>query len=260
MHSSAARSSCQKNKILHVCNAEDINALGQVVGAAEIPGNDARAFLWEEGRGMINLGTLPDEPFSWAYAINNHTQIVGRSWQKPFIWEHGQMHPLFADGCASGYPRAINDRGQVVGESACMEGGGAFLCQGGFSVDLTESIVNNCGDVRLEDAVDINESGQIVARGVVDGFDRAYLLSPGRLACDDIRKMKASCSRGGTLKVKIKSALVGGTILPLTQGGGDGHAMVVSRKGKGKATWQAPTGEHDICLSPCAMCRAVECR
>src|SRR5215207_10354453 len=68
--------------------AYDINERAQVVGWSYIRRTDlrsvARAFVWESGR-MRNLGTLPgpnstsDERMSRALAINEHGQIVGES-------------------------------------------------------------------------------------------------------------------------------------------------------------------------------------
>ena len=56
--------------------AEDINDVGQVVGAASPATGSTHAFLWTEATGMTDLGTLGGS-FSAAFAINNQGQVVG---------------------------------------------------------------------------------------------------------------------------------------------------------------------------------------
>jgi probable HAF family extracellular repeat protein len=57
--------------------AEDINAAGQVVGAAQNSVN--RAFLYTDGVGMVNLGALPGDSTGEASGINDAGVVVGRS-------------------------------------------------------------------------------------------------------------------------------------------------------------------------------------
>ena len=67
--------------------AHDINNLGQVVGSTTVVNGEAHAFVWEEGAGMIDLGTLPGENGSEARAINNDGWIAGQSGKRGVLWK-----------------------------------------------------------------------------------------------------------------------------------------------------------------------------
>jgi probable HAF family extracellular repeat protein len=121
-----------------------LNDHGQVVGG--LSGNDdgsGRAFLLSGGA-VKNLGTLmPSHTFSRAYAINNDGRIVGIS-----------SHSFFTRD---------DER--------------AFLYEGGVMLDLNALIPAGSGWV-LNEARDINEHGQVVGRGRLNGQERAFMLTP----------------------------------------------------------------------------------
>jgi probable HAF family extracellular repeat protein len=121
-----------------VTMATDLNNLAQVVGYYQVASGERRGFLYSGGV-MQDLGTLPGGTQSFGYAINNLGEVVGSS------------------GSASGNLRA-------------------FIYDGGVMRDLNSLLpANSCW--LLTEARDINDSGQIVGAGIVNGQQRAFLLT-----------------------------------------------------------------------------------
>jgi probable HAF family extracellular repeat protein len=116
--------------------ASDVNNLGQVVGRSQVDSVNWHAVLWQRGQ-MIDLGTLPGDTHSQAYAINDRGQIVGvsanvpASTERPFIWENGVMREF---GVVTGdvYARAqdINLFGVAVGVSGVTSPHAAIFSRG----------------------------------------------------------------------------------------------------------------------------------
>ncbi len=142
-------------------DAVGINERGQVVGWSETRSGATRAVLWENGK-IRDLGTLGGKE-SRAVAINDRGQVVGwsetaktvdrRAIIHAFLWENGQMRDLNPRrGPGSGFARAINARGQVVGDGI---DGDAFVWANGSSrkigTDDDMSIaINSRGQVLLQ--------------------------------------------------------------------------------------------------------------
>lgn len=170
-----------------------INARGQIVGDA---GSEATptlvAFLWQHGSSM-DIGDAPPDAgnVSAALDINSKSQVVGWAVSDPleasrprraFLWENGHMVDLgsLPGGGDSSSAHAINDHGQVVGASSVTfpgfipvaDGSRAFLWEDGDMIDL---------GIQRGTAADINNRGQIVGTGTLNGEQRAFLWDEGEV-------------------------------------------------------------------------------
>jgi MYXO-CTERM domain-containing protein len=89
------------------------------------------------------------------------------------------MTDLGTLGGDGGFAQAINDYGQVVGQSETARNvAEAFLYSGGVMVSLNSLLPPNSGWF-IQDANDINDCGQIVGDGInPNGEQDAYLLTP----------------------------------------------------------------------------------
>lgn len=110
----------------------DINHQGDVVGFSNPPGEAplgtfiSHAFLWMNGAATAqDLGTLPGDVLSEAFAINSRGQVVGVSFggvngSHAFIYENGVMtdlNTILGTGNGDIFQSAqdINDAGQITG-------------------------------------------------------------------------------------------------------------------------------------------------
>jgi probable HAF family extracellular repeat protein len=177
---------------------------------------DTRAFLWEDGE-MVDLGALSSGQ-SWAMGMNDRGQVIGVSPDsagdyRAVLWEDGEMHDLSEDACdqiglaineqaavvgqylcQSGQrtdlgtlgdeevlAKAINEKGQIVGEAFTATGERhAFLWQNGEMIDLgTASCRGTACDAT---ANGINDLGHVVGyMGPVSGRPHAFLWMNGEM-------------------------------------------------------------------------------
>ncbi len=180
-------------ELTELANPWNINDAGDVVGFSYV---DARpqASLYRAGAVTL-LGTLPGSPTSQAFDINEAGQVIGtshflptdgsESYDRAFLWESGQMRelkPLSAnDRAASAY--GLNDRGDVVGRSGTSRFV-AVIWIDDVAHDLNSLISEDDPlrpFVRLLEAREINNRGQIIAQGTDSrrpGSYTGYLLNP----------------------------------------------------------------------------------
>ncbi len=179
--------------------AHGINQAGQVAGwstashlrVAKYDQLATHAFLWQRhgksGR-MRDLGTLPGWVSSYGYGINRQSEIVGSvsdaggdtngferaGHTAAFLWRNGKMRSLGTlPGSKNSAAFGMNDSTEVVGTSDAR----AFLWTRGKMLDLNACLPNSSGWM-LEEARAINNKGQIVGNGKLNGQEHMFLLTP----------------------------------------------------------------------------------
>jgi probable HAF family extracellular repeat protein len=171
--------------------AKAINRFGQVAGFAGANGNQVSyAFIWSKTTGMRSLGRLPGYDSSAAYAINDLGQVAGESdcVQNCRLNEHatlwgkakGSMLDLgVLPGATYGSATGINNVGQVIGwDSFSLNDFRPFVWSASTGMlDLNSLIPANSGWL-LQFAFAINDKGQIVGGGTLNGQYEAFLLTP----------------------------------------------------------------------------------
>ena len=162
-----------------------INASGEVVGYSYLPDGNFRGFLWANGS-MTALGTFGGD-WSQAYAINKAGQITGTAYTSgnlsnvAFLLSNGKMENLGTLGGTIATGTAINDSGVVVGYSNVPNPNAivyhAFVYAGAKMQDLNSLVPKNSGWV-LSQANGVNDAGQIVGYGMINGLEHGFLLTP----------------------------------------------------------------------------------
>jgi probable HAF family extracellular repeat protein len=117
-------------------SAQSINDAGQVTGLSQTASGEYHVFVWTNGA-MQDLG--PGQ----VSAINAQGAVTGYIGDRAVVWTPrtgGGYNPptvLGTLGGPSSYGRAINDQGQVAGESTVLSGAAhAFLLTGGAMADI----------------------------------------------------------------------------------------------------------------------------
>jgi probable HAF family extracellular repeat protein len=178
--------------------ARGINSLGNVVGSFEIVSPDfqiyTRAALWTGGS-VIDLGTANGFNSSYAEKINDAGDIVGQSNNgylgeaRATLWRAGQAVDLGSlnGGTEASFAKDINRQGQIVGYSqidplAPENSARAVIWFDDFNPVALDTLIDPLdpmyGQVSLYTAMGINDLGQIVGYGSINGKERAFLLTP----------------------------------------------------------------------------------
>lgn len=173
----------------------DINNAGQFVGDIYDAAPGLAAYRWDPQSGVTLLGDLPGGSYySEAWGMNNLGHVVGVSkadvshYMHAYLWtpEHGMVDLGKLPGMTevSYYAVAVNDHDEVVG----LINGGTVAESRGFvwnAVDgmhlLVELVAPSdplFGQVHIGWAAGINNRGQIAVTALVDGAERAMLMTP----------------------------------------------------------------------------------
>lgn len=183
-----------------------LNNQGQVTGTMNLTGDLTwRSFLWGQGA-ITDLGTLGGV-ITAAEGLNNAGHVVGRSdvtticeacppdnqkqLHHPFIWKNGVMTDLgILPGDTVGTALSVNAMDQVVGQTdLCIRVRSnddgcdsllyhAFLWENGSIAGLQDLLLPG-SNVTLNNAININDRGEIAAIGVLpNGDQHVFLLVP----------------------------------------------------------------------------------
>jgi probable HAF family extracellular repeat protein len=153
-----------------------INDKSQIAGGYVKPDGNSSLFIYDNGT-FNDIGSLGGN-YCYVTGINNKGDLIGSS----NLTVDGPQHALlYTDGhvldingsSTSSEAFGINDAGDVVGWSDDF---GGFLYSGG-SITYLSSLFGPF--VHIDRTVDINNSGQILTWGTVDGADGdVVLLTP----------------------------------------------------------------------------------
>jgi probable HAF family extracellular repeat protein len=162
--------------------AKGINDSGTVAGTIGA-WPDSHAFIYSKG-----VMTFPDIPFGYteAVAINNSGQVVGddqlTGMEHAFLFSNGVATDLGTLGGGYSNAEGINDNGEIVGFSYAAGYDGqqhAFLDLNGEPMQDLHNLISSNSGWTLEDAVGINNNGQIVGYGInPSGQTGVFLLTP----------------------------------------------------------------------------------
>jgi probable HAF family extracellular repeat protein len=163
-----------------------INIHHHVVGTNFFGEFSFHAFFWTLRSGMKDLGTLPGGSFSYTGFLNDNEIIVGGSdsAKSPGVgqcvmWDTTlKIHEVatYMGGCGL---LAMNDMNQAVGQGILASGSAHAILwsKATGKQDLNKGIPKNSGWV-LNGAESINNAGQIVGWGTINGAVHAFLLTP----------------------------------------------------------------------------------
>jgi probable HAF family extracellular repeat protein len=159
-----------------------INSFGQVVGYSTRSDGFEHAFIWDSVAGMIDLA--PDSVLSSrAWGINDQGQIVGEiqgAIRSAFVWDSQQgLQILDQPGARFSSATAINNAGQILGAGDPSGLHPELVLWDPINGlrALTDLIPADSG-WQLEFASDINDRGQIVGYGYINGEVRGFLMTP----------------------------------------------------------------------------------
>lgn len=235
--------------------AYGINLGGQIVGRYDTESGAVHAFLFADNR-ATDLGTLGGGN-SEALGINRGGVIVGdgETWggaTHAFVLRNGSMQDLgtLPEFNKASFARAINNQGQIVGDSESDNQKRAFVYTNGVLLNLTRAAINMraAGFSALDVADGINNQGWIVGFGTtLDGRVGAFLAIPVGVTNDppgganapvaDSGRVGGFIESSGAEAVIIGGGMVGGWFCPPTLWRFGWHYHFVWRTPRWREAW-----------------------
>jgi uncharacterized membrane protein len=167
--------------------ANAINNKNQIAGTTYLVGvadfYRPRAWLASGGTVQYLVHDINNVNVNWsAQGINDSGQIVGVT--GPFqglnsvaiLYQNGKLFPLQTASGQQSSANAINNAGQIVGNYGVPGAQTAIIWLGSRAFDLNKLVASP--GIKLTNAVAINQKGQILANGTLNGATRAFLLTP----------------------------------------------------------------------------------
>lgn len=195
----------------------DINNLNDIVGFADKEVGETIQIAsyianTSDITNRVEIETI-DNRAIFAMAINDSKEVVGsmfipnsRGQREAFYIDMSDANPqieflgFFDNAFNDSRARDINNLGQIVGRALIsvptLGENGAFLYEDGEMKNLNELIACDSGWT-LTEARAINDSGQIVGVGTVDGEVRAFRLDPTGEPVEDCGDSNPQPSDGG---------------------------------------------------------------
>jgi probable HAF family extracellular repeat protein len=171
----------------------EINDMGQVVGTARNANGYLQAFIWDDTNGLRFLNLPAGYQGSVGLDINNsgHIAFDAIPITEPhphhsFIWyDFVLMEELGSLGGIHRWVFGMNNQDQIVGDATVPNGGrfgrGYIWDKINGMQNINDLILLKEGFEYISAGVGINDSGQIIAQGIVDeenGIYHAFLLTP----------------------------------------------------------------------------------
>ena len=204
------------------------NGLTDSLGIPEI-----RAVIWTQSDKIVNLGTLPGGQQSFSAIVSDRKQVSGWSTNgvsdpysllglgyqiRGFLWENGSMRDMGTLGGPDTLPEAMNERGQIVGQSYTSSipnpGSGIptidpFLWQNGKMVDIG-GLGGTWGVANF-----ISSSGKVVGASDLYGDQTNHPFLWDRGSLRDLGTLGGA--NGNALWINDAGDVVGGADLPGSQ-------------------------------------------
>lgn len=171
-------------------SATGISNSGQIVGWGRLTGATADQPLLFNGIGSATaLPILSGDLNGRVFGINNVNRAVGQSsgltanLRKAVEWDLtlNTITQYSAPGNIGGgfIATEINDSGRAIGSATQLGSiGRGVVYEGGIGYDIATRIVNNPVGQTTHSLLDINNAGEIVGSGTLNGQTRAFVLRP----------------------------------------------------------------------------------